>query len=398
MAETREVKTITKRKGISHHQLKRVCAYIRVSTGHDLQLNSLENQEQYFKRLITSHPDYEFCGIYSDAGVSGAKNDRPGFNAMMEAARNQKIDLIITKTISRFARNTMFLLETIRELKQLNVGVIFEENHINTLHAEGELMLTVLGSLAEAERKSVSQNIKWSIQKNYQAGKTLHSPDRVFGYTSDKNRNPVIKPDEADIVRLIFKRYLSGISGFQIAKDFNEEKVPIEFKRVWISERILRVISNEKYMGDCLLQKSFVDEKGNQKRNKGQKNKYYVRGCFPPIIDQADWFKAQELRKTRSKKTYPFSGRFICPYCLQTLIRVTGFKKQIFWICQTYMHQGKSVCKGVRPKEKILIELLEDQNLLNTEMQIIVEEQCHGKNHHPKTKKDFSLRPVSKEQ
>jgi hypothetical protein len=151
-------------------------------------------------------------------------------------------------------------------------------------------------------------------------------------------------------------------------------------------------------MGDCLLQKSFVDEKGNQKRNKGQKNKYYVRGCFPPIIDQADWFKAQELRKTRSKKTYPFSGRFICPYCLQTLIRVTGFKKQIFWICQTYMHQGKSVCKGVRPKEKILIELLEDQNLLNTEMQIIVEEQCHGKNHHPKTKKDFSLRPVSKEQ
>lgn len=397
MEASREIKKVPKRKGIIKQRPQRVCAYIRVSTGHEAQLNSLENQKQYFERLIMSQPGYQFCGIYSDAGVSGIKSDRPGFNAMIAAARNQEIDLIITKTISRFARNTMMLLQSIRELKQLNVGVIFEENHINTLNAEGELMLTVLGSLAEAERKSVSQNIKWSIQKNYQAGKTLHSPDRVFGYTSDKKRNPVIKPDEADIVRLIFKRYLSGISGFQIAKDFNEAKVPIEFKRVWTSERILRVISNEKYIGDCVLQKTFVDEKGRQLRNKGQQNKYHVSGCFPPIIDQADWIKAQELRKTRSKKTYPFTGRFICPYCHQTLIRTTGYQKQIFWVCKTYLQQGKSVCKGVCPKEKILIELLEEHNLLNTEMQIIVEEQYHGEKHHPKTKNDFSLRPVSKE-
>lgn len=395
METSREIKKIPKRKGIIKQRPQRVCAYIRVSTGHEAQLNSLENQKQYFERLITSRSDYQFCGIYSDAGVSGIKSDRPGFNAMMAAARKQEIDLIITKTISRFARNTMLLLQSIRELKLLGVGVIFEENHIHTLHAEGELMLTVLGSLAEEECKSVSENIKWSLQKNYKAGNTMHDPNRVYGYTVDANRNPMIKQDEAEIVKRVFNRYLVGVSGYQIAKDLNDANVPTGTEMPWQSARILRIISNEKYVGDCVLQKTFVDEKGRQIPNQGQLEKYYVHGFYPPIIDRKKWNKAQQIRKGRVKKSYPLSGRLLCPNCRQTLIRVIGYQNQVFWVCKSYMHYGKSVCKGIRVKEAFVLELMNDYHLLNDETQIIVEEEYHGEKHHQKTKNDFSLKPVT---
>ena len=151
----------------------RVCAYVRVSTEHEGQLNSLQNQTEYYERLLGSNPTYEYCGIFSDAAVSGAKEERPGFRAMLKKASAGEIDLIFTKSISRFARNTLMLLKYVRELKEAGVGIIFEEQNINTLDAEGELMLTVLAAIAEEERRSVCSNVQWAMQNKFKRGEVM---------------------------------------------------------------------------------------------------------------------------------------------------------------------------------------------------------------------------------
>jgi site-specific DNA recombinase len=234
----------------------KVCAYVRVSTDHREQLNSLENQTQYYKHLISSNPDYEYCGIYSDAGISGAKENRPGFLAMMEKAKNNEIDLIITKSISRFARNTLMLLKYVRELRDMGVGIIFEEERVNTLKSEGELLLTVLAAVAEEERKSVRGNVRWAMENKCKRGEVMVDANRLLGYDKDAQGNLVINEGQAAIVRQIYRLYLKGISGYKIARILNDQNIPTYTKKPWSSQRILRIIGNEKYMGDCLMQKS----------------------------------------------------------------------------------------------------------------------------------------------
>jgi site-specific DNA recombinase len=227
----------------------KVCAYVRVSTDHREQLNSLENQTHYYERLISSNPDYEYCGIFSDAGISGAKENRPGFLAMLEKARSGEIDLIITKSISRFARNTLMLLKYVRELRDMGVGIIFEEEMVHTLRSEGELMLTVLAAIAEEERKSVCSNVQWAMQNKCKRGEVMVDTNRLLGYDTDSKGNLVINEEQAKIVRQIYELYLVGISGYRIAQILNHNKVPTYSEKPWKSHRIVSIIGNEKYCG-----------------------------------------------------------------------------------------------------------------------------------------------------
>lgn len=186
---------------------KRVCAYARVSTGSDAQGESLENQIQYYENLISNNPDYEYAGVFADRGITGTTDNRPEFQRMLNLAKEGKIDLIITKSISRFARNTAIMLQVVRELKDIGVEIIFEKENIRTLSGDGELMLTVLSSFAQEESKNISDNLKWRVKKKFERGELIINTTRFLGYDKDEYGDLVINPKEAEIV----KRYLKII-------------------------------------------------------------------------------------------------------------------------------------------------------------------------------------------
>jgi len=362
----------------------RVCAYVRVSTPHEAQLNSLQNQIDYYNNKYSNSQHYVFVGIFSDAGISGAKEKRPGFDAMLEKAKAGGIDLIYTKSVSRFARNTLLLLETVRELKALGVGVIFEEQNINTLSSEVELMLSVLASVAEEERKSVQSNIQWMIRSNYLRGNAMLNTNRLLGYDKDDSGKLVINPKQAEIVRRIFQMYLNGLSAHRIAKLLNDEKVPSYSSGPWYDNRILCILSNEKYIGACLMQKSFVDESGLQVRNRGERDQYWMEASHPAIISQADWDKAQLIRKERAKKTYPFTSLLRCSYCGSALIRVTHQKRLVSWICYRYLRRGKAACPGSRISEARLLELTKEHPIAGPVVVKEVPDEQQPKKRHQK--------------
>ena len=335
----------------------KVCAYVRVSTGHSEQLNSLQNQTAYYEQKLRTNPEYEFCGVFSDSGISGVKENRPGFMSMIGKAKSREIDLIFTKSISRFARNTVLLLRYVRELKDIGVGVVFEEQKLNTLSADGELMLTVLAAIAEEERKSVCTNIRWTMQSRFKRGEVLVDTNRLLGYDKDENGRLVLNKEQAKIVRRIYKMYLDGESANSIAGQFNEQGVPTYTGKPWSSERILSIISNEKYMGDCKLQKSFVNDNGRQVINQGQRPQYYVRFDHEPIVSRRRWDAAQKIREHRKKKVYPYSSLLRCSYCGTVLIRVIEERgKRVDWVCETYLKKTKAACKGIRIPEETLIK------------------------------------------
>ena len=374
----RIVKEISPKKMlmIGHKKIK-VCAYIRVSTSHQGQLNSLQNQKEYYERRLISNPDYEYCGIFSDSGISGAKEERPGFLEMIEKAKKGEIDLIITKSISRFARNTVLLLKYVRALKELGVGVIFEEQKINTLKADGELLLTVLGAITDEERKVVSSNVRWAMQNKFKRGEVMVDTNRLIGYGKDENGNLSINKEQGKIVSKIFRMYLDGNSAYKIAKVLNSANVPTYRNNQWTHSRISSILSNEKYVGDCLMQKAFVSDSGKEVINRGQRSKYYIKNNHPPIIKRKDWERAQKIREERKTKTYKFTSMLKCPYCGASLIRIVHQGRWISWICATYMQKGKSACTGMRIPDGKLNELTKDTPLIEP---VVVEEVIDGQN------------------
>lgn len=370
----------------------KVCAYVRVSTEHPGQMGSLQNQTEYYEKKLKANPEYEFCGIFSDAGISGGKSERPGFQEMLKKAKDKELDLIVTKSISRFARNTLTLLQTVRELKEAGVGILFEEQNIYTLSSEGELMLTVLGAMAEEERKAVCANVQWAMQKKFKRGEVLVDANRLLGYDKDEKGNLVINEEQAGIVRRIYKLYLDGIAAYKIAQDFNEEKVPTYSDKPWSSHRILRIISNEKNAGDCLMQKAYVNEEGREVLNRGERTMYYVKDDHPAIVTRKDWQKAQRLREARKRKTYPLSGKLHCAYCGAILIRVIHQKQWVTWICANYLHRGKGCCIGMRIRESTLQELVK-KHPVNEPM--VLEEVSHGQSSAQRSQKNYCLVPAA---
>lgn len=373
------------------HKIK-VCAYVRVSTDNVGQTYSFQNQVEYYEGKLSANPDYDFCGVFSDSGLSGSKENRPGFLTMIEKAKLGEIDLIITKSISRFARNTLMLLRHVRELRSVGVGVIFEEQNINTLSVDGELMLTILAAIAEEERKSVCSNIQWSVQNKYKQGIVQVDTNRLLGFDKGKDGKLIINEAQAKIVRYIYKRYVGGDSAYYLAKVLNAKGVPTYAKQPWSSHRIMSIISNEKNKGDCLLQKSFINNNGRQTMNNGDKSKYYVKNSHPAIVSRSIWDRAQAIRARNKRPTYPCSGKIKCAYCGATLIRCIHKEGYISWVCGTYLHQHKSACIGMRIPEKKLLEMTKDMPII---LPMVLEDDSCGKRSNPRTKKNYRLIPLT---
>ncbi|RKD25204.1 Site-specific DNA recombinase [Caminicella sporogenes DSM 14501] len=357
---------INKLDDISNKETKlKVCAYCRVSTGSSKQSESFEIQTTYYERYIKDNPKWEFVGIYADKGISGTTvAKRVEFNRMIKDCERGKIDLIITKSISRFARNTADCLEVVRFLRSLDVGVYFERENISTLGAESELILSVLSSIAQDESRNMSENIKWAIGKRFKEGKINVATKRFLGYDMNDKGELVINPKEAEIVKRIYREYLEGKSMNEIKKGLERDGIKtITGKEKWQESTIKGILSNEKYYGDALLQKTVTLDylTHKRKRNDGESPKYLVKNHHEPIISKEEFDRVQEIMADRAAKygnvpekrdkyqnRYAFSGKIICGNCTGVFKRRTWNSKspsrQIVWQCSTYIKEGKNAC------------------------------------------------------
>lgn len=344
--------------------LLRVAAYARVSVEKEAMHHSLAAQVSYYNEYIQKNPEWIFCGVYTDEAKTGTRTDRQGFQKMLTDCRNGKLDLIVTKSISRFARNTVALLETVRELKSLGIGVYFEEQNINTLDGTGELMMTILASFAQEESRSASENMKWRICHAFEEGQPI-TLRHLYGYTITKH-SIEINEEQAMIVREIFTKCNEGWSFTKIAKNLNERNIPYTWGGKWNPSRINDVLSNEKYTGNLLLMKTYRNnhiEKLKLKNN-GELPMYYVENSHPAIISQEVFDKAQlilehhreEHQNYAPPKYTEFTGLIQCGIC------GAKYKKRrqkfVFWDCRTCVENGKSECPGCRLPEEQLIPLV----------------------------------------
>ena len=266
----------------------KVAAYCRVSTDSEEQASSYEVQVAHYTQFIQKNPEWELAGIYADDGITGTNTKkREEFNRMIQDCMDGNIDMIITKSISRFARNTLDCLKYIRELKEKNIPVFFEKENINTMDSKGEVLLTIMASLAQQESQSFSQNIKLGLQYRFQNGEVRVNHSRFLGYTKDEEGNLIIEPAEAEVVKRIYRKYLEGASLLQIGRGLEADGILTGAgKTKWRPETLKKILQNEKYIGDALLQKTYTVDFLNKKRvqNKGIVPQYYVENSHEPII------------------------------------------------------------------------------------------------------------------
>ena len=274
-------------------QLRRVAAYARVSTDSEEQLTSYEAQVDYYTRYIQDRPDWVFVGIYTDEGISATNTKRrEGFNRMIADALNGKIDLIVTKSVSRFARNTVDSLTTVRKLRDAGVEVYFEKENIWTLDSKGELLITIMSSLAQEESRSISENVTWGQRKRFADGKVSIPYGHFLGYRKGANGLPEIVPEEAETVRTIYRMFIEGQSSNAIARHLTQQGIPTPAKKtVWQKATVESILRNEKYKGAALLQKSFTVDflQKKTKVNEGEVPQYYVEHSHEAIIAPAEW-------------------------------------------------------------------------------------------------------------
>ena len=340
---------------------KKVAAYARVSTGKDAMLHSLSSQVGYYSDFIQKHSDWEYAGVYTDEALTGTKESRDEFQRLLNDCRAGHIDMILTKSISRFARNTVTLLEAVRELKSLGVDIYFEEQNIHTMSAEGELMLTILASYAQEESLSASENQKWRVRKGFENGELVNLRF-LLGYRISKD-GIEIDDETAPIIREVFDRVIAGESFSAISKDLNARGFTCALGGKWCAQRIRETVANEKYTGNAMLQKRYRNNHLEKKllRNTGELPMFYAEGTHPAIIDMDTFEAAQEvLRKTSEiTKNRPrpqkseFTGKIFCPFCGKAYKRNTS-NGSVGWNCSTYLSQGKSYCHGKKIPETTL--------------------------------------------
>ncbi len=345
---------------------KRVAAYARVSSGKDAMLHSLSAQISYYNSLIGSRGDWELVGIYADEALTGTKDDRPEFQRMLADCRDGKIDMIITKSVTRMARNTLTLLSTARELKELGVDIFFEKENIHTMSSDGELMLTLLASFAQEESRSASENQKWRIRKMFEQGRP--NTGNMLGYRLKDGVLQII-PEEAEIVRQIFADYLAGMGKTAIAKKLTENGILTRLGFQWTHETVGCVLTNEKYTGNMLLQKKYNLDHISKKtmKNRGELPQYYVENSHEAIVDITVLEAVQKEMARRAKKytgviskeVYPFTSLMRCVICrkyYRRKITSAGSKyAKPIWICPTFNTYGKEVCSAQQIPESILI-------------------------------------------
>ena len=339
----------------------RVAAYARVSCGKDTMLHSLAAQINFYHQLITSNLEWEFAGVFADEAMTGTKEDRAQFQEILSQCRAGSINMVITKSISRFARNTVTLLNTVRELKGLGVDVFFEEQNIHTISTDGELMLTLLASFAQAESYSCSENCKWRIRAGFAKG--IPTPFRMKGYRLIDGEIVVV-PEEAATVQRIFELYLRGYGLQRIANVLNSDRQYTVNGGLWCSRSVAKILDNEKYCGDLLLQKTYRNdhlEKTKHYNTAGLLPRYLVRNNHEPIIDKAIFQRVVSERKRRAVNTGPrpamsaLSGMIRCECCGKNYRRKTT-STCIKWCCSTYNTRGKNACPDSKmiPEELVL--------------------------------------------
>lgn len=283
----------------TQQERKRVAAYARVSCGKDTMLHSLAAQIDYYRKLILNNPTWKFAGVFADEAKTGTKEDRAEFQALIAECRVGAIDIVITKSISRFARNTVTLLKYVRELKELGIDVFFEEQNIHTLSSEGELMLTLLASFAQEESLSVSENCKWRIRNGFLEGKTTSF--RMLGYKV-VNGELIVVPEEVATVKRIFDMYLAGYGIQTIANTLTAEGYPTVFGGDWHPYKVGAILDNEKYCGDLILQKTYRNNHIEKKklRNTGQLQQVFIEDDHEAIIKKDVFRTVAEKRQRRS--------------------------------------------------------------------------------------------------
>ena len=348
-------------------KLKRVAAYARVSSGKDAMLHSLSAQVSYYSELIQNHRGWQYVGVYADEALTGTKENRENFQRLLADCRDGKVDLIITKSISRFARNTVTLLETVRELKTLGVDVFFEEQGIHSLSADGELMLTILASYAQEESRSASENIKWRVRHGFENGRTWNAT--VLGYRFDGGSYIVLE-EEAETVRLIFDSYLQGQGTTAIANMLNDQNRPSRFGNAWGQTAVMKVLRNYTYTGNLLLQTTFSENHLTKRKqqNNGELPMYHIRDAHEAIIPLEQFNAVQEEIKRRAaefykphknKGQYAFSGMVECGCCGKHYRRKTTTGGQV-WICPTFNAKGKAACPSKQIPESVLEAVVDE--------------------------------------
>ena len=355
----------------------KVAAYCRVSTDSDEQAGSYEVQVQHYTEYIGRNKDWELAGIYADDGISGTNTKkREGFNEMIDDCMAGKVDMIITKSISRFARNTIDCLKYVRQLKEKNIVIIFEKENINTLEASGELLLTIMASLAQQESASLSQNVKLGLQFRYHEGKVQVNHEHFLGYTKDEEGNLIIDEEEAKTIRRIYREYLEGASFRDIADGLERDKIKTGGKRYkWHLSTIRGILRNEKYMGDALLQKTITTDFIEKIRikNDGTVPQYYVKDSQEPIIARDIFTQVQEEMVRRANLTSGMDGKkkrvYSSKYALSSICTCTKCgdiyrriawnnrgKKSTVWRCCTRVENGPSACDAPTVQESELQE------------------------------------------
>lgn len=303
----------------------RVAAYCRVSTNSDEQLGSLENQMAAFRHQVSLHGDWELVNLYVDEGLTGTSvKHRAGFQQMLADCRAGRIDYIITKSISRFARNTMDCLKYVRELQAMGVQLFFEKECIDTASSISEMLLTVMAAFAQEESRSISENVKWGVRKRFEAGQEWRVP--IYGYRHTEEEMYIIVPEEAAIVKEIFTRYAHGETPREIMADMVARRVPPPVGDTWKLLQISRMLHNEKYTGDVVLQKHYIENHLTHKeiKNLGELPCYHIHNAHVAIIDRHLFTQAAAVSRMRQVKignsSYPYSNMLRCPHCGETLV------------------------------------------------------------------------------
>ncbi len=351
-------------------KILRVAAYCRVSTLLEQQESSFEAQKSYYTEMISANPNWKMAGIYADDGISGTDmRKRDEFNRLLQDCENGKIDLVLTKSISRFARNTADLLNAVRLLRTKEIAVYFEKEHINTLDDTGEMLVTILASQAQEESRNLSENTRWGIARRFENGTPMVNHNRFMGYTKNEDGELVIVPEEAEVVRLIFRLYLEGMSISGICRHLeNEGILTVTGRKKWNEGTVNKMLSNEKYMGDALLQKTYTADFLTKKRlkNNGEVRQYYIKNDHDAIIPQELYYAVQLEKKRRAERHKPtvtkrakekkkgYSSKYIlsnlltCGECGQPYRRLTWTRngeKRIVWRCASRAEHGTRYCQ-----------------------------------------------------
>lgn len=336
-----------------------MAAYCRVSSSSDEQLSSYQAQLRNYDHYIRSRPDFTLINIFADEGISGTDlKKRAAFNEMMQKAREGQIDLIITKSISRFGRNTLDCLKCIRELKQLNVDVYFEKENVHSNNKDGEILLTLISAVAQNESMNQSENVKWGIRRKYEHKSVRSVPSGKFlGYRKDQQGNLIINEEQAETVRRIYRAFLHGLGTYQIATMLTKENVPMAYGgKEWCASHILKVLMNEKYQGDTRFQKTFNTDylTKHRAKNLGQLPQPYLKDSHPAIIDRKTWsLVLLELARQKQfvdchsidkfhhhSEQCPLSGKIFCqtcghPFALRQSSRTRNYGQK-YWVCREY--------------------------------------------------------------